>query len=157
VENATGYSWLIDPENAGWISGNDTLATVQWNTEFMGNAEISVKSLNDCGESNFSESLTVTVDNTVGLGQYGEGNFLINIIPNPSGGIFRLEIHASRPAEIELSIINGVGAILYHSDWLNVDKMMVKEFDLSEYPEGLYYLKIMDSKSSVMRKLVITK
>ena len=82
---ASEYAWQIDPMEAGTISGNTVTATVQWDLSYLGNAMISVKSINDCGESDFSEEFEVTVDNTTGILENVE-DLRVTIFPNPSSG-----------------------------------------------------------------------
>jgi PKD repeat protein len=62
-EFATSYEWEIIPEEAGIITGTSITAAVNWSETFTGSAEISVKSINDCTESSFSDKLNVTVSN----------------------------------------------------------------------------------------------
>ncbi len=61
VQYATSYEWTILPEEAGTISGTSTSAIVDWSETYSGNAQISVKALNDCGEGNTSTATTVNV------------------------------------------------------------------------------------------------
>ena len=59
---AISYMWDLSPVGAGTISGTDTIGTVTWGTTFTGLAAIKVKSVNECGESSWSESWDVTVN-----------------------------------------------------------------------------------------------
>ena len=61
VENATSYIWTISPEEAGTISGNDTVGTVSWSDTFTGDAYIAAKGQNDCGTGTSQDSLMVSV------------------------------------------------------------------------------------------------
>ncbi len=58
---ATSYSWMIDPANAGSITGTGLEAVVDWNELYAGTATISVSGISDCGEGEYSESLEVMV------------------------------------------------------------------------------------------------
>ncbi|MBM3403927.1 MAG: T9SS type A sorting domain-containing protein [Bacteroidetes bacterium] len=62
VPNATSYLWQIEPPFAGIITGSSNTSTVYWSLTWSGNAAISVKSVNDCNESLFSDPLDVTVN-----------------------------------------------------------------------------------------------
>ena len=64
IYNAENYSWQIYPaEAAAEINGNDTSVVVVWNQSYyMNYAWIKVKATNDCGESEFSDSLQVYID-----------------------------------------------------------------------------------------------
>ena len=67
VEFASYYEWSLVPEEAGTISGNGTIATATWSTEYTGFAYISVRGVNYCGVGDYSTELEVTVDNAVGI------------------------------------------------------------------------------------------
>lgn len=62
IENANSYSWMIDPVEAGTVTGSDTLAMVNWSMDFSGNATISVAGMNDCGEGDYSDGLSVSIN-----------------------------------------------------------------------------------------------
>ncbi len=59
--NATAYSWLLTPAEAGTISGITTVAVVDWDAAYTGTAQISVQGINDCGSSIYTDALDVTV------------------------------------------------------------------------------------------------
>ncbi|MDP2423752.1 MAG: hypothetical protein Q8M23_05330, partial [Bacteroidales bacterium] len=60
--NALTYTWQLLPANAGSISGTGTQALVNWNPQFTGNAAISVRGNNNCGEGVYSEQLQVLIN-----------------------------------------------------------------------------------------------
>jgi PKD repeat protein len=62
VPNATFYTWLLAPGNAGTIIWTDTAATVTWNAGFTGTASLKVKASNSCSESLWSTPLDLTVN-----------------------------------------------------------------------------------------------
>ena len=74
--NATSYSWMISPEEAGEIEGDGMTGTVIWNEEFLGDAMITVKAINECDESEYSDEHTVTIYNSVG---YNDLSHLVGI------------------------------------------------------------------------------
>ncbi len=61
IINTAEYMWALMPEDAGIIAGTDMQATVTWTSEWSGDAQIMVKGINDCGESDFSPALDVTM------------------------------------------------------------------------------------------------
>jgi len=56
----TEYDWVIEPTEAGTISGNGTNITVIWEEEFLGEADLMVSAINYCGVGAYSEPLTIT-------------------------------------------------------------------------------------------------
>ena len=59
--NAIDYSWELLPSNSGTIYGNNLGAIVEWDSLFVGTAEIYVKGINLYGEGMFSEPLFVEI------------------------------------------------------------------------------------------------
>jgi subtilisin family serine protease len=55
------YNWMIDPEEAGTIEGVGLNATVTWNEDFTGMAELRVHGINTCGDGEMSEPLQIMV------------------------------------------------------------------------------------------------
>jgi len=62
VSGADSYIWVLDPVNAGSISGNTTSGNVDWATNFNGLATVSVSAVNSCGTGTISAGLTITVN-----------------------------------------------------------------------------------------------
>ena len=61
AEHAISYAWALSPVEAGTISGESMNGMVVWNSDFAGEAMISVTGVNDCGEGEISDYLTVTI------------------------------------------------------------------------------------------------
>jgi PKD repeat protein len=62
ANGATSYAWLLTPSGAGTITGNTITATVDWDEEFSGTANISVAGVNSCFTGPVSDNRTVTVN-----------------------------------------------------------------------------------------------
>jgi len=61
VPDAMSYDWHVSPPDAGIFSGNDTIGTLAVSELFEGQMRINVRSINDCFDSDNSDSLLVTV------------------------------------------------------------------------------------------------
>ncbi|MFZ4402126.1 MAG: hypothetical protein ACOYO1_19000, partial [Bacteroidales bacterium] len=59
--NSSGFLWSIFPSLAGVISGNTNTASINWSDTYSGIVKISVKAINNCGNSQSSDSLTVNI------------------------------------------------------------------------------------------------
>jgi photosystem II stability/assembly factor-like uncharacterized protein len=62
VNNASSYNWVLTPSNAGVVNSNGTQASINWNSQFVGNANLKVSATNLCGTSNFSTDLGITIN-----------------------------------------------------------------------------------------------
>jgi hypothetical protein len=61
AQYAQSYLWSLTPATAGTISGGGITGIVNWNSTFTGQADISVKGVNECGQGQPSSSLIVSV------------------------------------------------------------------------------------------------
>jgi hypothetical protein len=110
LEEATGYTWFLEPSSAGVIIIDENNATVSWNLDFSGTAHISVAATNDCGEGTVSESLAVEVENTlVGITEPRTGSFTLDVYPNPSSDIINIRINGETPEGVNLSLMDVYG------------------------------------------------
>ena len=61
VKYASSYLWQIIPDTAANIIGNNSTVNMGLSSSFEGTAFLKVKASNNCGESNWSDSLPITV------------------------------------------------------------------------------------------------
>jgi len=74
TDGSTGsatYQWTLEPMAAGTIASNGMTATVTWDEDFTGIADIMVGGINDCGDGEMSDALMVSMNElpTVDLGE----------------------------------------------------------------------------------------
>ncbi|MBK7214389.1 MAG: T9SS type A sorting domain-containing protein [Bacteroidales bacterium] len=146
---ATNYQWSLTPAEAGSISGTGVTATVSWNGAFLGNAEVSVKAANDCGEGSFSLVKQTQVINTTGI---AEGSTAINtsVYPNPSNGKFSV-LPGWDKDNVQLMILDASGREMYRK---NIDGRNVTNLELPLRP-GIYILMLTDGIKASKTKLFI--
>jgi PKD repeat protein len=60
--NATDFQWKLEPSNAGALTPNWTLCSVDWAADFQGVASLSVKQLTNCGSSDYSTPVTIELN-----------------------------------------------------------------------------------------------
>jgi hypothetical protein len=151
ASSASSYSWEIQPQNSGTISGTGTTGTVAWNTNFLGTALIGVKGLNSCGESILSnEKQTIVVNSTTGIVQ-NPSRFSVLIYPNPASDFLNIEFpgySAKLPAILEIYEIRGSMIIR-----VSIAEMKTR-LDISAFPAAVYMLKLTVGNESRMIKFV---
>jgi len=153
TDNATSYSWSLSPTEAGSFESTDTTITVLWNADYLGDAYLKVKSINDCGESEFSDQLAITVVNTVGVNDLSSSD-KIKLFPNPNNGNFEIIFNDNTSVK-NIKIYNSLGIIVYKN---NVEGKFSKNIRLNNLPDGIYYLRInYNNNNLIFKKIIIQK
>ena len=91
------YEWMLSPEEAGSITGSGIEATVNWVKNWEGQAEITVRSWNDCGYSDWSEPRLTWAFSCMGISELHAGNIPVYIYPNPASDYVIFETPLSIP------------------------------------------------------------
>ena len=79
----------------------------------------------------------------------------IDINPNPSDGVFSIEVFAEDVRTLEMSVINVVGTVILTTDPEEFTGVYVKEIDLTGNNNGLYFLRVLVNDEEFNRKLVL--
>lgn len=148
------YIWSLEPADAGTITGNATLATVTWSATFTGQAAITVKTANECGESPLSAAYNVQVFSTLGIDE-GNNELSIQVFPNPNSGTFILEIKAKNEKRINISVVNALGEKIYTMNDVSVSDVWKNTVSLDNVGSGVFVVIIESGKSNWQKKVFI--
>ncbi|MCD4698579.1 MAG: T9SS type A sorting domain-containing protein, partial [Bacteroidales bacterium] len=152
VSGATGYSWFMEPEEAGELIENGIVCTVDWTDWWEGLAYIKVKALNDCGESSYSEEFEILVIDTW-VDQKENQNILL--YPNPSSGKLVIKIQKVLSENANLKILNSLGEIMYQE---YLEKSSVQKdinLNLKGFEPGVYFISIRNNELQFNKKLIL--
>ena len=152
--NTSIYHWILMPEDAGELVSDGNTATITWSTGFQGLATLKVNGENICGEGDYSETLEIVVDNTVGISD--NDPFNTTVVPNPGNGIFNLYL-APRGENYTVSVFNALGERVYYAERPAESANDKEIINLTNSDNGLYYLMIQDKSSQTIKKLIINK
>jgi len=119
----------------------------------VGEFNVSYTYTDEFGCENYDEQL-ITVVNCVGVGENAEA-VALEVYPNPSYGIFNLNINASDLNNAELKVIDLVGKVVYELNDINVQGTQILSVDLSEHPSGIYFVQIKNENHSVSKKVFL--
>jgi len=88
----------------------------------------------------------------------GEGSAAITnleVYPNPSRDIFNVSFVSDEVQNLEMTITNVVGKVIYTTDLEQFVGQFTKEVNLATYPKGVYFLKITTDQGMVTKKLTL--
>ena len=158
---AWGYTWQLQPTEAGTLVQDSLSANITWNTGYQGEVQISAASYNDCGESGFSEVKTTFVYTCVGVEENTANGFGLRVYPNPANEWVTFEIPGlspspsgrvgvgSKPATI--FIYNHTGQLVDQFELTN----MRTNWNAGSLPRGLYFYRAEQNGKTVVGKLVL--
>lgn len=103
---------------------------------------------------NFGNSSFTYVQSVTGI-QENANTFQLSVFPNPTTGIFRLELNKEQLASSKLSIdiYNMVGEKVNAISLNGRDSSF--DIDLTNQAKGLYFVKLSSDQKSVTRKLIL--
>ena len=148
--NASQYLWHFSPAAAGNIVASGPACQVQWNAAFSGTAFLWVNALNNCGESNSSDTLRITAGNQIGMPGTGNTDELV-VYPNPSDGSFKLS--QLDPGTYELKVYNAEGKNMVNKVICVQFRGEIQILNLSQFAKGMYFLNLKNNLHRYTRKL----
>ena len=152
VANADSYEWNLDPADAGSIIENGTDCTIDWTDYWEGDVYLSVKAINECGESNYSESLQILVTLTDINENISKG---INIFPNPNNGQFKIYFGDLNLVNPEIKILNNLGKVVFEASG-NIYGENNMDINLNDLDSGIYFI-IINSEEITYKERIIIK
>ncbi len=156
VEFADYYEWAVDPTEAGNIDGIGTIGTITWNQSFLGTATISVRAMNTCGDGEFSEGFEVVVDNFTSVEEYTEEQNLA-IFPNPNKGEFTIQLKGDDLGIAEVRIYDISGTLVYHETDIDAGQGFTGRINMTGYPQGMYFVKVMHEHGAIVKKILLSR
>ena len=141
------------------IESNQAGAAYQWidcatNTEIIGAISQSYTATAD-GDyavvvTNNGCSDTSSCVNIAGVGFEENSNSLL-VFPNPSNGMFSIEISGTKGEIVDLKIVNAIGEVAYYSQ-ATKEKFIV---DLTGQARGVYFVLLTMNEKTLVKKIVV--
>jgi PKD repeat protein len=106
-----------------------------------------------CGAS---ADQNVTVVNCVGVGENAE-NVKLSIYPNPAKGIFNININSDILNKADLKVVDALGKVVYEQQGLSIQGSHQSSIDLSNHPEGVYFVIVSGDDYRSVKKIFLQK
>lgn len=78
----------------------------------------------------------------------------VSIQPNPNDGQFNFIFNTENRADYQISLVNALGQTMFEEKLNGFSGSFQKDMDLTEYSNGLYYLKIFDGNNNSVHKVI---
>jgi len=81
-----------------------------------------------------------------------------NVMPNPTGGIFTLDIFSSEPLGLlTIQLISMQGNITFKEQVFSEQKHSIRTYNIGHLPEGVYTLSVISKKERKTKKIIFSK
>lgn len=152
VNNASNYTWSVYPSNAASVSSNSTIATVFWNTGYIGTLWLKCNATNNCGTGLASDSLQIEI--TVCTKISNQTDKVFEIWPNPASNY--ITILNLPEGKTSLMLFNSAG-ILIKNTAINNSSENRHTLDITDVANGFYQLQILHNNIIKHHSLIISK
>ena len=79
----------------------------------------------------------------------------VDISPNPSDGVFNIEVYAEDVRTLKMSVSTLAGTVIFTSEPEEFTGKYIKEIDLTGNDNGLYFLQVYIDEDEFLRKLLL--
>ena len=146
-----------DASSIEWDFGDgnkSTDANPDYEYEAGGVYTVTLTASNECGTTAISKDINIVLSNTNEISSIDE--FIV--YPNPSSGVFFLDLKSSKSTSLNLSVIDLEGRQVYSSvEKLSANLGFTKSFDLPNLAQSTYLLVIQSEDGKMVKKINIVE
>jgi hypothetical protein len=92
-----------------------------------------------------------------GIVDFSLSGDMISLYPNPSNGILNIEMNSEKPSNVQITILDFIGRIVYEQKHSFDKGFETLKVDLSGMSNGLYFIRFSSGEAVYTKKLVIDK
>ena len=151
IPGATSYTWSF-PVGMKITSGTGTSSVVVTISPAAISGSISVEGNNTCG-SGTPGSKNISVKTCAGISEYKAGTG-ISVYPNPAEKVLNLTINSGQN-QTELQIVDVNGQLILRKQLEIPSPEFIYKIDVSAFVRGVYFVKLVNSKRVVIRKIIL--
>ncbi len=146
----TSWNWSF-PGGTPSTSTEQNPSVTYFNT---GTYDVQLIINNGAGQDTMAKPNYILVDVASSIQQKGS-KLSCSILPNPSRGIFRLNLTSLKEDVVSIELYNTIGTLISSESNIPVSGKLTKSFDLTSQPNGIYFLKVKGTETTLTEKVVI--
>jgi PKD repeat protein len=153
----TAWTWTITPNTGVTYVSSTSAASQNPIVQFANTGLYTVKlrASNASGADSLTKINYINVTQTNGIDEYGLSNS-INVYPNPSNGVFNLNVSFAEAQTLHVKVYSLIGALVFEQSQKEV-KNAVIPINLSEKGNGAYLLQITSKNGTVTKRIVLSR
>lgn len=102
-----------------------------------------------------SDTVNVTFENCNSINNINNDLFVMSIYPNPSKGQFTIKSNNTDIRKLDMTIMNSTGKLIKRKSITNNSGIFNENINLSNYPKGIYFIKLSNGNDEKSIKVVI--
>ncbi|MEO1437465.1 MAG: T9SS type A sorting domain-containing protein [Bacteroidota bacterium] len=137
-----------------FVPGAGDWQTFNFNMNFLDNepnVQIALINVSDWGNDTYIDNINFSFTSTDVEDPLVELD--LNVFPNPSNGLFNIQLSQANASELQIEVFNAVGQQVYRENgtWTNLERSI----DLSGQSAGVYFLRVQGEGVLETRRLVV--
>ncbi len=145
IDNSIGgdlYSWDFGDGASSQVQGD-----FAYTYDTSGSYTITLLVTNNCGQDIYETTVNITITSLENPNEWQE----VSIFPNPTNDFLRIDFGKKQNNGSSIYLFNSLGQMVFSK---NVKNKM-EEINVSTFPKGIYFIKIMDGKSELVKRIVV--
>jgi hypothetical protein len=102
------------------------------------------------------DSVKLVVESCVGIHEPVVNQINLNVFPNPLTSTFTLHALFTNDCTPMVRIYENTGALIFTGTYKTSTCSLTQQFDISQYPSGIYFLQVLNNKTSKTLRLLKT-
>ncbi len=117
------------------------------------NVILKFRNITDYENNMFVDDINISI--VTGIRKLND-NLSISVGPNPNQGKLNVRIDTQSAQQVDFKIFNAVGSLLM-DEKIGVTSAVIKQFDISKFPNGIYHLTVTTNGQTYTEKLVLNR
>ena len=98
----------------------------------------------------------INPDAPLGIKNSSLENTVFNLSPNPNNGSFHININGLNSGKTAVTIYNTLGELVYKTEQETLNSSLVKDIQLNQAANGVYFIKITSNGQTLTKKMVVS-
>jgi subtilisin-like proprotein convertase family protein len=139
-----------------WSTGESTQTIVVDTASLGGSGVYNVNVVVTDTMSGCASNDTIIVNYSVcsGLNEV-KNNINLNVYPNPSNGVFTLNVNTTDVNELDIKVMNIQGQVVFVKNNFDNVSTINEQIDLSDNANGIYFITVTSDKGIVTSKIIV--